>query len=89
MILTMSDSQRRNELTNKFAEREGWADGNEFRLQEKEDDAARIIQKLLNQIDSLKSNTSLLAIPNNLLMEVLNKLSEMTLEVDSEARRRE
>lgn len=85
----MTEEQRRKELSDKFKDLTGWAGDEEFRMKEKEEDAARICTKVTNQLDALLENTSLLALNNDQLAELLKKSISFTAELEAEARRRE
>jgi hypothetical protein len=88
--MKMTDEQRKSELLDKYKEQ--WSQPGEmdveFRIKEKEEDAARINGKLCCHLESLIENTSLLALTNEQLVELIAKCDAFCAELDLEAKRR-
>lgn len=88
--MKMTDEQRKQELHEKYKEQ--WSQPGEmdaeFRIKEKEADAERINVKLLGHLDSLLVNTSLLALTNEQLAELIKQCEAFCVELDTEAKRR-
>ena len=88
--MKMTDEQRKSELLDKYKEQ--WGQPGEmdveFRIKEKEDDAARINEKLCGHLESLIKKTSLLALTNEQLAELIKQCTAFCAEINLEAKRR-
>ncbi len=84
----MTDQERKEALNEKFQILEGWKDNIEFRVKEKEDDATRINTKLLAHLENLLINTSLLALTNEQISELIKQTSSFLVEIQLEAKTR-
>lgn len=84
----ITNEQRQQELNDKFSLLEGWAGEEEYRIAEKEKDAKIILNKLIENTKNLKENTSLLALDDDNLAELLNKINTFSSEVAAEVSRR-
>jgi|CXWL01.1.fsa_nt_gi hypothetical protein len=83
--MTKTDEQRRQELIVLYKNKLGWPEDDiNFRVEEKERDASNILQKIIGQIDALVENVSLLALDNNQLLILKEKIDSVKLLIDSE-----
>ena len=86
--MTKTDLERRQELNDKFKDLTGWKGDEIVRIQEKEDDADRMLSKLGGHLRDLWQNTSLLAIPNDKLQIISDRLNDFKTKIDAEIARR-
>ena len=87
--MTKTDKIRRQELNDKFKDLEGWdIPSVEFRIREKEGDADRVGAKIHLHLDAIWNNTSLLAIPNDKLQIMADKVSDFAAKINAEITRR-
>ncbi len=90
MEFSKTDEQRQAELAAAYSKEEGWDKEQEaFRIREKEQDASICILKIQNQINNIITNTSLLGITNEKLVELSTSLISFNDMINAELKSRE